>query len=362
MNRGITGSYDASDVLFLLKPVVIEVTPVEQKERFIQSGKRHYSEMIGEESPPDSEYMEFFHDAFQANACRIGQDLDQLAEALLQRHPKGLVLLSLARAGTPPGIVLSRLIRDRGAKCPHYSISIIIGRGVDHNAIDHSRAQHPDLPIVFVDGWTGKGTIARELRRCIGEYNAYSGAKLDPGLIVISDLCGEAALAATDEDYLIPSGILGGIISGLVSRSILNKTVVGPSDFHACTILEHLVPHDISRWFVDTVTSLARKSRESTKPANPCDSFRESGKVAVEKLSQILKMRHGVSDLGLVKLGISEATRALFRRVPRMIIVQSQSSPEIRHLLHLARQRNAPVLEDQEIPYKAVALIREMSP
>ena len=36
-----TGSYQPGDVEFLLKPVVIEMTPVDQKEELIQSGKKH---------------------------------------------------------------------------------------------------------------------------------------------------------------------------------------------------------------------------------------------------------------------------------------------------------------------------------
>ena len=39
---------------------------------------------------------------------------------------------------------------------------------------------------------------------------------------------GAAAFAASDEDYLIPSCVLGATVSGLVSRSILNDAVIGP--------------------------------------------------------------------------------------------------------------------------------------
>lgn len=44
-----TGSYQPGDVEFLLKPVVIEMTPVEKKEELIQSGKKHYSDMLSQE-------------------------------------------------------------------------------------------------------------------------------------------------------------------------------------------------------------------------------------------------------------------------------------------------------------------------
>ena len=46
-----SGSYDPDDVTFLLKPVRLEPTAVAEKERLIQSGRRHYSEMISREGP-----------------------------------------------------------------------------------------------------------------------------------------------------------------------------------------------------------------------------------------------------------------------------------------------------------------------
>ena len=39
-----SGSYESRDVTFLLRPVQLAPTPVEEKERLIQSGKRHYRE------------------------------------------------------------------------------------------------------------------------------------------------------------------------------------------------------------------------------------------------------------------------------------------------------------------------------
>ncbi|HAI50604.1 MAG TPA: hypothetical protein DCM53_14630, partial [Enterobacteriaceae bacterium] len=39
-----SGSYLPQDVHFLLQPVEIEMTPVDQKEQLIQSGARHYSD------------------------------------------------------------------------------------------------------------------------------------------------------------------------------------------------------------------------------------------------------------------------------------------------------------------------------
>lgn len=41
-----SGSYLPDDVQFLLRPVTIDMTPVELKEQLIQSGQKHYSDML----------------------------------------------------------------------------------------------------------------------------------------------------------------------------------------------------------------------------------------------------------------------------------------------------------------------------
>src|SRR3546814_10325380 len=74
-----------------------------------------------------------------------------------------------------------------------------------------------------------------------------------------SDVCssdlpaGRADLAATFDDYVIPSGLLNGIVSGLVSRSILNDDLVGPNDFPACVSMPEHAASDVSRDFIDKV-------------------------------------------------------------------------------------------------------------
>ena len=47
-----SGSYAPQDVTFLLKPVQMASTSLELKETLLQSGRRHYSEMITAEPPP----------------------------------------------------------------------------------------------------------------------------------------------------------------------------------------------------------------------------------------------------------------------------------------------------------------------
>ena len=64
-----------------------------------------------------------------------------------------------------------------GLDLPHYAVSIVRGRGIDPLALRHLAELHDPARVVFVDGWTGKGAIARELAEAV---RAYEG--LDPRL------------------------------------------------------------------------------------------------------------------------------------------------------------------------------------
>ena len=70
---------------FLLKPVVIEMTPVDQKEELIQSGKKHYSDMLSQEPAPTQWHLDLFHRALDRGAERLAKEVTQLAISLAER-------------------------------------------------------------------------------------------------------------------------------------------------------------------------------------------------------------------------------------------------------------------------------------
>ena len=116
--RELSGSYRADDVTFLLKPLDLDPTPIEEKEHYIQRGVKHYSEMISLEQVPSAAYWHVFDEAMARNLERFSQHLLDLAAYLDEQTPKGtpkddVVLVSLARAGTPVGVALTRLLRTR---------------------------------------------------------------------------------------------------------------------------------------------------------------------------------------------------------------------------------------------------------
>src|SRR5262249_15380076 len=147
-----SGSYDPDDVTFLLKRVRLEPTPVAEKERLIQSGRRHYSEMISAEQLPSPAYLRVFHDALQTQEARFARHVLALAVRVAAVPPDDITLVSLARAGTPVGVLLTRILRRRLRRTVrHYSISIIRDRGIDETALRFILRRHATESIVFVD-------------------------------------------------------------------------------------------------------------------------------------------------------------------------------------------------------------------
>ncbi|WP_299436723.1 cysteine protease StiP domain-containing protein [uncultured Rhodospira sp.] len=354
-----SGSYAPGDVTFLLKPVVMPTVDVDTKEAEIQSGRRHYSEMLSPEEPPPPAYMETFRRAFDANRARVGRDVASLAKALADRPGREVVLVSLARAGTPIGVLLRRTLEILGRSAVHYSVSIIRDRGLDLTAMRAILARHTASDVVFIDGWTGKGAIRGELSRSTARDCPELAAA---PLCVLSDLAGVADLAAGDEDYVIPSAILNGIISGLVSRSVLSDAVVGPGDFHGCVVLDHLAPHDLSRWYVDAQMDDVRAHLDAAAPAQWDPARREEAARVSAAFVEDMLARTGVGDRNRVKPGIGEATRALLRRVPHRLFVRDAGTADLAHLLTLAAAKGITPDIDPDLPYGACAIIKTLGP
>jgi len=356
-----SGSYAGADVTFLLKPLPLAdfVEDVGEKEKLIQSGRRHYSEMLSPERLPSARYEAVFEGACADNGERMARDCLVLAGLIAARRSGPVTLVSLARGGTPVGVVLKRLLeRVHGRATTHYSVSIVRDRGIDANALRHILAQgHAPESIVFVDGWTGKGVIARELAASIERFNLENRTAIDSGLHVLSDLAGSAACAASCEDYLIPSSILNATVSGLVSRSVLNEAI-GPDDFHGCVLYSEFAPHDRSRAFVDEVEALALADGLRVE-ARAIDTHAAAGRSQAYIAAAMA--RYGIHDVNLIKPGIGEATRVLLRRAPRLLVLRDPQAASTAHLRLLAEEKGVAVEIDPHLPYQAVSLIRSAS-
>lgn len=369
-----SGSYRPDDVTFLLKRLApLPLVDVARKEQLIQSGAKHYSEMLSPEALPSAHYLDVFHAACQANRAQMARDCLTLATLIAARRSGPITLVSLVRAGTPVGVILKHLLTQvMGRKVVHYSISIVRDRGVDTVALRHILAQgNAPESLVFIDGWTGKGVMSRVLTQAVDFFNAQHGLNIDPGLYVLCDLAGTAACAASTADYLIPSSILNATVSGLVSRSVINESI-GPDDFHGCVYYEKFEPHDLSRQFADSliaegIAQAEAKVAVGLTAQGHCDRRilnvpKPVNRAHVATVSnaflQTTMARHHISDVNLVKPGIGEATRVLLRRIPRLLMLRDASVPDVAHLQVLAVEKSVPVLVDAALPYQAVALIQ----
>ena len=353
VTHGFHGSYAACDVTFLLRQIVMETTPVEEKERLIQRGQRHYSEMLTLESPPSAAHQTLFQQALDDGLERLAREVQALALALQQRRPnRPMVLVSFVRAGVPLGVLLLRALRELGVESEHYGISIVRDKGIDHAAVAWIEQRHAFADIVWVDGWVGKGAIHSELQRSLGKR--YPDSEIP--LVVLADPTGKAWLAASGEDWLIPFGVLGSTVSGLVSRSILRED----GGWHACVNYTQLAEHDVSQWFVDTVDA-CRRRQHSVTAADWADALRHTLLVQSQATIAQLVETYDITNLNRLKPGIAEATRAVMRRVPEHILVQCLDDPNIRLLRHLAEARGIPLqaVGDGLAPYRAITLIKK---
>ena len=122
-------SYSEEDVILLLKDItgLVEPQPAKVREKLIQSGK-HYSEMLPVEYVPTDQYMQVYHNALKHYAKPVANAVGMLADKIIENKGKKMVLVSLARAGIPIGILVKRYIKFKyGINVPHYSISIHSG-------------------------------------------------------------------------------------------------------------------------------------------------------------------------------------------------------------------------------------------
>ncbi len=351
-----SGSYLADDVHFLLKPVDMAMTPVEQKEQLIQSGAKHYSEMLSQEPAPTAWHVDLFTRALDQGAMRLAKEVVMLAKALSERFgDTPVVLVSLVRAGVPLGVMLHQALRAMGKPSHHYGVSIIRDRGIDQTAMGWIEARHGTEGIVFVDGWTGKGAITGELRRSLASRVGYPA---DPRLVVLADPCGVSWLAASDDDWLIPFGIMGAPVSGMISRSIWSTT-----GLHGCVKCDHLSEFECSRLLVDTVADCRAKLDSAAIPASQWlpENYAHL-KSKSERVISSLAAQYEISSINRIKPGIAEATRAVLRRVPQHVLVQAVTDPDVALLVYLAQQKNIPITEVGTSigQYRAVTIIKKV--
>nr|WP_314232610.1 cysteine protease StiP domain-containing protein [uncultured Moraxella sp.] len=375
IQANFSGSYLPAEVTLLLDIVsadsVHDISPT-QKEALIQSGQRHYSDMLTLEKPPSATHEALYNQALAAGKQRMANDVTSLAFSLHQLFhacvsaSQPLILVSLVRAGLPIGVLLQKALSDASASyalaSQHYGVSIIRDRGLDPVALQYILQQHPHSPIVFVDGWTGKGAIYGELQRSLAQITDkrqqaqlfHQGDGVIP-LVTLADPAGVAWLSASDDDWLMPASLLNSTVSGLISRTLYRE----PSDgLHQAVYYDKLQLWDRSGEFIQTIDAL----RQQTPLPTPL-----TGKLlptfTTQSVIDDLAARFAISNRNRIKPTIAEATRAILRRDPEYVLVNEMADGQDTALLrHLCKEKNIQVIADASIaPYQAVTIIKNRS-
>ncbi|TKG92483.1 hypothetical protein EYV94_18750 [Puteibacter caeruleilacunae] len=358
------GSYPDSYVTFVLKDIgsLVKEQSTQEREMAIQNGT-HYSEMLPIEYVPSQKYMDLYQASLEEDAAQVATLVGIVAEKAWQLKGRELTIVSLARAGTPIGVLVYRYLKYRyGIDVPHYSISIIRGKGIDKNALRYILKQHEDQSLLFFDGWTGKGAITRELKKALKEFNESHGTKIGDELAVLADPGYCAEISATYDDFLIPSACLNSTISGLVSRTFHRVDIIGPDDFHGARYYKDLKNDDRSLEFIKNIEDQFSNVEGVVKNYMKQAETRLLNQVTWEGLNSVLRIscEYGIEDVNMIKPGVGETTRVLLRRVPWKILIHPEKRHLLGHILQLAEEKEIEIVEYNNMSYSCCGLIKKV--
>lgn len=365
-------TFDKNEVEILLRDVTAEMVELDEyvRERLIQSGT-HYSEMLPKENEPSKAYNELYEKMLKMHSAKVAQYIMILADKLFEKHGREMVLISLARAGLPIGVLLRKWLKVHyNIDAPHYSISIIRGKGIDKAAMEYIF----DKEIVrcgvehwqFVDGWTGKGMINSVLYEAAQDLAAEDDKweNLNTELAVIADPANVTELCGTHRDILIPSACLNSTVSGLISRTI-QRPNDNPLEFHGAVYFEKFKDIDRTNEFIYEVSSYLNNINKAeaykTKEEDDKHTAENTGMEVVKRLQE----EYDIKDIGFIKPGIGETTRVLLRRIPDMIIIsdslKESEAEEVEHIIQLCKEKNVKFEYKDIGNYKACGIIKNMS-
>ena len=149
----------------------------------------------------------FWKDILAYRTVEVLQDAAQkLATSINRWQPDNekLLFVAILRAGVPIADWLCQMLP--GSKVA--SLSLFVGLGIDHVALAQLKKDNPGRDIVFVDGWTGRGGVAREI------------AKLNSGpFAVLIDPWGWADFFGSQEDIFCYSACFTGLATLGFSRT-----------------------------------------------------------------------------------------------------------------------------------------------
>jgi len=310
-------SYSKKDVIILLQNLEGKVPILDTKEREELNQKgTHYSEMLPLEYVPTEKYMELYNES----------------------------------------------LKELSIDTPHYSISIIRGKGIDVAAMKYILSKHSAEEIVFLDGWVGKGAINNVLNEAVKDLKerkiSNDIAKLDSTLAVLSDPASVTDLYGTRQDFLIPSACLNSTVSGLISRTVKLKDMTD-NEFHGAVYYAENEAYDHSLEFLDKVQSYFDQVQlDYFNPSQEELNEDFKGLDEVKKIAQ----SYNISDINKIKPGVGETTRVLLRRLPDRVLIREKANQKyLKHILQLCEEKQIPIEYVNLQKYNVCGIIKEVA-
>ena len=308
--------------------------------------------MLSKEYPVKLEYKQLFCDLLKENAMELAKYIADMSESIYAEKGKDTVVVSLARAGTPFGVLVKDYLKLKyKVDIPHYSISIIREKGIDENALVYILAKHPNANIQFVDGWTGKGSITFELRKAVSEFNSKYDTNIDDSLAVLADPSKISRICGTRKDIIIPNCCLNSTVSGLVSRTYHNEEVLSKNDFHGAKVYWELSEEDYTNEFLNKIRNCL------PNVIGDINYYKDEnyGHKMIDKIAE----EFDVKDKNKIKLSIGETSRVLMRRIPRIILIKDFENPHLRHIIEMARDKGVEMIKYDKTDYECISIIKE---
>ena len=334
-------TFKSEDVEFLLTDMTGKIEPItlEEKKKRVEQGEYDRS-ILTKEFPVTKEYLDICLEWTPIYAKQTAIAVGNLAEQLYKIKNKNLVLVSILRAGTNVGILVKRYLKNKyKINIPHYSMSLI--KELDSNSMNYLLSKHRPEDIQFIDGWTGKGTVTKQL---LASAKKYEG--VDPSLAVLSDSINIAKYCGIREDIAIPQSPFNACITGLVSMPIHNNPFVGKENFDGAIYLEELEEMDVSQKYLD----LVEKEFDYSCNAN---GYTDN----IEKVEEITKIAKDYNvNLSQLNPGINEAARAILRRKVAKLLVKNKNDFQVKEIIELAKLKNIEIEEYDFKYYKASSI------
>ena len=157
-------------------------------------------------------------------------------------------------------------------------------------------------------------------------------------------------IAATKKDICLPNACLNSTICGLVSRTIFLKNK-NKEAYHGAILLKEYKDQDYTNWFIHKISKKFHEPKESMIAGKVDEEY-------VPSVYQKLSEDFGVLEKTKVKLSIGESSRALIRRIPKIMLVKDLNNPDLSFVLEMAKKKGVPIRKYDTKEYECITILQ----